>query len=71
MDMKAFAAMAALMSGGKDEGSMMPISDATDFQNGARYIPSDVTIARREGKRVNFDAENHEWTIVETGEVIR
>lgn len=29
---------------------------------GARYIPGDVTVARRLGQRVVFHPERHEWT---------
>ena len=70
MDMKAFAAMASILSGGGNEGAMFPVDDAVDFQNGARYIPGEVTVARRNGERVSFDAEAHKWTMPD-GSVIR
>mgnify|MGYP003393584147 CR=1 FL=1 len=63
MDFGQFATIAALLSGGRNVGAMFPIDDATDIRNGARYIPGDVTMARRAGKRVLFDAEKHEWTL--------
>jgi hypothetical protein len=42
---------------------MVPASDAQDFRDGARYIPGEVTIARRNGERVTFDASAHKWTM--------
>lgn len=61
MDFAAFASMAALMSGGKNEGAAFPIDDASDIGNGARYIPGEATLARRRGERVVFFPERHQW----------
>lgn len=59
----AFAAMGALLSGGSNAGAIFPADDASDFANGARYIPGEVTDARRLGQRVVFDAEAHQWRL--------
>ncbi len=37
-----------------DYRAHFPRSDAQDIANGARFIPGDVTLERREGKRVLF-----------------
>lgn len=61
--MYAFGMLANAMGGGGDEGQGFPRSDAEDFSNGARYIPGEVTLARREGKKIVFNPENHTWTM--------
>jgi hypothetical protein len=43
------------MSGGGDRGSPFPQSDADDLGRGARYIPGEVTLARRDGRTVRFE----------------
>lgn len=63
MDMSAFFTMASALDGGRDIGATVPASDAQDFRDGARYIPSEVTIARRNGERVTFDRDAHKWTM--------
>jgi hypothetical protein len=54
-----FGALINAMEGNKggdgDTGSMFPRSDATDMNNGARFIPGEVTLARRAGKKVEFN----------------
>ena len=40
--------------GDGDEGSIFPRSDAEDMSKGARFIPGEVTLARRDGRRVSF-----------------
>jgi len=55
MDFKDFAALASAFEGGRDIGATIPASDAKDFHDGARYIPGEVTLARRNGERVTFD----------------
>jgi hypothetical protein len=40
--------------GDGDTGSSFPRSDAEDMSRGARFIPGEVTLARRAGKKVNF-----------------
>lgn len=52
----AFAALANALGGeqGKDQGALMPQSDVDDFQKGVRWIPGEVTLARRRGEHVNF-----------------
>ncbi len=42
-----------------DYGHAVPFSDAEDFGRGARFIPSEVTLARRQGGRVNFVCQCH------------
>ena len=63
MDMAAFALLAAALDGGKDAGAAMPILDATDFAQGAKYIPSEVTMARRNGEHVNYNKHDKNWTM--------
>ncbi len=63
--MAAFAALANALGGeqGRDVGAMMPQSDVDDFRNGARWIPGEVTLARRRGEKVDFvqEGEQSEW----------
>jgi len=42
------------MSGGGDRNQAFPQSDAEDMSRGARFIPGEVTLARRRGERVEF-----------------
>jgi hypothetical protein len=46
---------------GEDRGQTFPYSDAEDMRRGLRFIPGEVTVARREGKRVLFNqpCEHH------------
>jgi hypothetical protein len=37
-----------------DTGASFPRSDAEDLSRGARFIPGEVTLARRDGKKVPF-----------------
>ena len=39
---------------GGDVGSSFPQSDADDFSHGVRFVPGEVTLARRAGKKVTF-----------------
>lgn len=63
--MAAFAALANALGGeqGRDRGAMMPQSDVDDFQSGARWIPGEVTLARRRGEKVTFvqQGEQSDW----------
>lgn len=43
--------------GDGDIGSPFPLTDAEDLSKGAWFIPGEVTLARRAGKRVNFVTE--------------
>lgn len=61
--MAAFGMMVNAMGGGGDFGQMFPASDAQDFADGARYIPGEVTLARRRGETVTFDRMAHQWTM--------
>jgi len=40
-----------------DTNASFPRSDAEDMSRGARFIPGEVTMARRAGKKVNFMSE--------------
>ncbi len=53
----AFGFLANAMGGGGDAGQSFPQSDAEDFSRGARFIPGEVTMDRRAGKRVEFVAD--------------
>lgn len=68
-DLATFLAAAALLSGGRNEGAAVPIDDATDAMHGARYIPGEVTLARRRGERVVFHPERHKWTMPDGSEI--
>lgn len=37
-----------------DTGASFPRSDAEDFSRGVRFVPGEVTMARRAGKKVEF-----------------
>lgn len=37
-----------------DREASFPRSDAEDFSRGVRFVPGEVTLARRRGERVNF-----------------
>jgi hypothetical protein len=42
------------MGGGGDKGQSFPRSDAEDLSHGLRFIPGEVTLARRKGEHVTF-----------------
>lgn len=46
--------IASLLGGGGDVNRAFPNSDADDMSSGARWIPGDVTLARRRGELVRF-----------------
>jgi hypothetical protein len=48
------AFLANALSGGGDRGQAFPYSDAEDMSRGLRFIPGEVTVARREGMAVPF-----------------
>lgn len=54
--MSAFGTLAnALGDGhGGDRGQSFPQSDADDFSKGLRFVPGEVTMARRQGQKVIF-----------------
>lgn len=54
-EMAGFGALISAMSGGGDRGNAFPQSDADDFASGARFIPGEVTLARRRGEKVQFE----------------
>lgn len=43
--------------GDGDTGNPFPRSDAEDLSRGARFIPAEVTVARRRGQKVRFETE--------------
>lgn len=45
------------LAGDGDRGCSFPRSDAEDMSRGARFIPGEVTLARRRGERVEFIQE--------------
>ena len=53
-DLAGFGMMISALGGGGDRGNPFPASDADDFGKGARYIPGEVTVARRAGQVVTF-----------------
>lgn len=40
-----------------DKGASFPRSDAEDLSRGARFIPGEVTLARRRGEKVQFNTD--------------
>jgi hypothetical protein len=44
----------ALFGHGGDRGESFPRSDAEDLSHGLRFIPGEVTLARRAGEHVTF-----------------
>ncbi len=46
--------LANAMGGGGDKGQSFPQSDAEDLSRGLRFIPGEVTLARRRGERIEF-----------------
>lgn len=44
-----FGFLANAMEGGGDKGRTFPYSDAEDLSRGLRFIPGEVTVARRKG----------------------
>lgn len=53
-EMGAFGALVSALGGGGNTGNLFPQSDSDDFLNGARFIPGEVTLARRRGEKVQF-----------------
>ena len=49
--MAGFGALINALGGGGDQGNMFPQSDADDFASGARFVPGEVTLARRAGQK--------------------
>ncbi|MEK7505742.1 MAG: hypothetical protein AAB597_02515 [Patescibacteria group bacterium] len=60
-EMAAFGFIANALESGRggdgDTGRSFPRTDAEDMSKGARFIPGEVTLARRAGKKVNFVTE--------------
>lgn len=59
--MATFGFLANALDDGKsddgDTGASFPRSDAEDMSKGARFIPGEVTLARRAGKKIEFVTE--------------
>lgn len=53
-DVSAFGRLVNAIGGGGDVGQSFPASDADDLDNGALFVPGEVTLARRRGERVIF-----------------
>lgn len=56
-DLADFGSLISALGGGGDRGNSFPKSDADDFGKGARFIPGEVTLARRRGEPVAFAYE--------------
>lgn len=54
-DLTAFGFLINAIGGGGDVGQSFPQSDAEDMSRGLRFIPGEVTVARRRGERVTFN----------------
>jgi hypothetical protein len=50
----AFGFLVNAMDGGGDRGQAFPQSDAEDMSRGLKFIPGEVTVARRRGEVVRF-----------------
>lgn len=50
-----FGFFANALGGGGDKGQSFPRSDAEDLSRGLRFIPGEVTVARRNGDLVLFE----------------
>lgn len=68
-DLRSFLAAACLLGGGGNVNNPVPIDDVTDIDKGARYIPGEVTLARRRGERVMFNPEQHTWSLPDGREI--
>ena len=53
-ELTAFGFLINALGGGGDRGQSFPQSDAEDLSRGLRFIPNEVTLARRRGERVDF-----------------
>lgn len=58
------------MEGGGDRDRSFPQSDVDDLEHGARYIPGEVTLARRTGQKVEYRIDLQEW-VMPNGEIIK
>lgn len=59
-EVSAFALLASALGAGGGDGDMgnsFPRSDAEDLSTGARFIPGEVTMARRRGQMVQFETK--------------
>lgn len=67
-----FAALACALGGGGDQGNFFPQSDVIDIANGASWIPTEVTEARRLGKQVEFfhTGNREDWYWILNGKKI-
>lgn len=57
MSLGLFGQLVNAMGGGGDAGNLFPQSDSDDLRHGLRFIPGEVTLARRRGEKVNFVKE--------------
>jgi hypothetical protein len=55
----AFGFLVNALGGKRDRGALFPYSDAEDMSRGLRFIPDDVTVARRLGETVTFEQPCH------------
>lgn len=58
----ALLTMGALMGGGREDSTLVPIDDSTDvLTHNLDHVPSDVTMCRRAGHRVVFHEDKMAW----------
>lgn len=50
--LRLFLGATALEGEVRNKGALFPMDDGTDFAKGVRFVPGEVTIARRRGERV-------------------
>jgi hypothetical protein len=53
-DVTAMMFLANAINGSGDKGQTVPYSDVEDLSRGLKFIPGEVTMARREGQRIPF-----------------
>jgi hypothetical protein len=54
-EMTAFGFLMNALDGGGDRDRAFPYSDMEDMSHGLRFIPGEVTVARRQGQVVSFN----------------
>jgi len=54
-DLSLFGFMSNALGGGGDRGQSFPRSDAEDLSRGLKFVPGEVTVARRKGEVVLFE----------------
>ena len=60
----------ALVTACAMDNKFVPQDDVIDFTQGATHIPSEVTIARREGKKIIYHPTQNKWEMPDGSFVI-